>query len=159
MRLKKGDIVSRLSYDKDIAFFISDIIKIDNELIAILKGLTIRIEADAPLYDLRLLEEDRVYKLLNEFDSNLENVKKNILINKKVPNKRSRVDYGRILHLDGDKKYSEKSQRFYKNLGLDVTVKNIAESRQPQLIEYLLSKYTPDILVITRTWWYDKKRT
>ena len=102
MRLKKGDIVSRLSYDQDIAFFISDIIKIDNELIAILKGLTIRIEADAPLYDLRLLEEDRVYKLLNEFDSNLENVKKNILINKKVPNKRSRVDYGRILHLDGD---------------------------------------------------------
>ena len=62
MRLKKGDIVSRLSYDQDIAFFISDIIKIDNELIAILKGLTIRIEADAPLYDLRLLEEDRVYK-------------------------------------------------------------------------------------------------
>ena len=149
MRLKKGDIVSRLSYDQDIAFFISDIIKIDNEVIAILKGLTIRIEADAPLYDLRLLEEDRIYKLLNEFDSNLENVKKNILINKKVPNKRSRVDYGRILHLDGDKKYSEKSQRFYKNLGLDVTVKNIAESRQPQLIEYLLSKYNPDVLVIT----------
>ena len=149
MRLKKGDIVSRLSYDQDIAFFISDIIKINNESIAILKGLTIRIEADAPLYDLKLLEEDRIYKLLEEFNNNLENVKDNYLINKKIPNKRSRVEFGKILHLDGDRKYSEKSQRFYKNLGLDVTVKNIKESRQPQLIEYLLSKYNPDVLVIT----------
>ena len=149
MRLKKGDIVSRLSYDQDIAFFISDIIKINSESIAILKGLTIRIEADAPLYDLKLIEEDRIYNLLKEFNNNLENAKGNYLINKTIPNKRSKVEFGKILHLDGDRKYSEKSQRFYKNLGLDVTVKNIKESRQPQLIEYLLCKYNPDVLVIT----------
>lgn len=49
MRLKKGDIVGRLSYNKDIIFVISDIIKVNNRTYAILKGLITRIEADAPV--------------------------------------------------------------------------------------------------------------
>ena len=54
---------------------------------------------------------------------------------------------GKILHLDGDKKYSEKTARYYKKMGLNAVVKNIAESKQPQLVIPLLSKYTPDILI------------
>ena len=56
---------------------------------------------------------------------------------------------GKILHLDGDKRYSNKALRYYKKLGLDAIVKNIIESRQPQIIIPLLIKYEPDILVIT----------
>ncbi len=56
---------------------------------------------------------------------------------------------GKILHLDGDKKYSEKSYQYYKKLGLNAIVKNIPEYKQPQIVYTLLKKYEPDILVIT----------
>lgn len=56
-----------------------------------------------------------------------------------------------ILHLDGDKRYTQKSARYYKKLGLRAIVKNIPENRQPQVIGSLIIKYDPDIVVITRT--------
>lgn len=149
MKLKKGDIVGRLSYNKDIIFVISNIIKLKNQEIAILKGLITRIEADSPINDLELIDDNEVIGVLNKFEKELE-IRKNYLSNKAIQqSKRKNEYYGRILHLDGDKKYSEKSQRFYKNLGLDVVVKNIPESKQPFMISSLLSKYNPDILVVT----------
>lgn len=84
---------------------------------------------------------------------------KSILLENQAMQRKYSDRYGSILHLDGDKKYSEKSQRFYRSMGLDVVVKNIPERKQPQMIYGLLSKYNPDILVITRAWWNDKKRT
>ena len=56
---------------------------------------------------------------------------------------------GKILHIDGDKKYSEKSKLFYKKMGVDAIVRNISENRQANYVEPLLEKYKPDILVIT----------
>ncbi len=56
---------------------------------------------------------------------------------------------GKILHLDGDKKYSEKSYNYYKKVGLNAIVKNIPEYRQPRVIYHLLEVYKPDILVVT----------
>lgn len=48
MQIKKGDIVSRYSYNNDIIFFVDKIIKqYRMGKIAILKGLNLRIEADA----------------------------------------------------------------------------------------------------------------
>ncbi len=59
--------------------------------------------------------------------------------------------YGKILHLDGDKKYSDKALKYYQKMGLDAIVKNIPESRQPRVVYGLLNLYKPDILIITRT--------
>ena len=56
---------------------------------------------------------------------------------------------GKILHLDGDKRYSEKSAKYYKKMGLNAIVKNIPEYKQPRLVYNLLLYYKPDILVIT----------
>ena len=56
---------------------------------------------------------------------------------------------GKILHLDGDRKYSEKSYQYYRKLGLDAVVKNIPEYKQSKVVYELLNKYNPDILVIT----------
>ena len=56
---------------------------------------------------------------------------------------------GKILHLDGDKKYSEKAIKYYKKMGLNAVVKNISEQNQPKMIIDLLNKYNPDVLVIT----------
>lgn len=56
---------------------------------------------------------------------------------------------GKILHLDGDRYYSEKSFKYYQKMGVNAIVKNIPESRQPMMVYNLLSYYKPDILVIT----------
>ena len=56
---------------------------------------------------------------------------------------------GKILHLDGDRKYSEKSLKYYQKMGLKAIVKNIPENRQPKLVYNLLNFYKPDVLVIT----------
>ena len=56
---------------------------------------------------------------------------------------------GKILHLDGDRRYSEKTARHYRKMGLNAIVKNISESKQPQIVIPMLQKYQPDILIIT----------
>ena len=56
--IKKGDIVSRNSYNNDILFFVEKIIYTQNRSkIAILKGVTIRIEADSAIDDLKLMDK------------------------------------------------------------------------------------------------------
>ena len=62
---------------------------------------------------------------------------------------KEKIVSGKILHLDGDRKYSEKSYRYYKKVGLNAIVKNIDEYRQSQVVYRLLEYYNPDILVIT----------
>ena len=56
---------------------------------------------------------------------------------------------GKILHLDGDRRYSDKSVKYYRQLGLDAVVKNIPEYRQASVVIELLERYKPDILIIT----------
>ena len=38
---------------------------------------------------------------------------------------------------------------FYKKMGLKAFVKNVPESRQANVVEYLIKRYNPDILVVT----------
>lgn len=143
MQVKKGDIVGRYSYNNDILFFVDKIIKLNKVgEIAILKGLNIRIEADAPIEDLKKIDVKDVEKIIKGFEN------KNY---KRVTSEYDKtVEYtGRILHLDGDKRYSEKTVKYYKKMGLNAVVRNISESKQPQMVIPLLSKYNPDILIIT----------
>lgn len=150
--IKRGDIVSRNSYGNDIIFSVKRIIKLANQnQVAILKGIDVRIEADAPLEDLQIVSKEEQEKREKEFEERIINKIERERV--KRENRRKEVVYtGRILHLDGDKKYSEKSMMYYKKMGLNATVKNIPENRQPKVVYRLLQIYNPDILVITRTW-------
>lgn len=56
---------------------------------------------------------------------------------------------GKILHLEGDKRYSEKSLNYYRKMGLNAIVKNVPEYRQPRVVYNMLMTYKPDILIIT----------
>ena len=158
--LKKGDIVARISYNKDILFEITRIIRSKNgEVIYILKGITERIEADSPISDLVKIDKRyaniRVKKLENQIYSYIEKcIQKNDIeeINTSEKRKNNKIVYtGKILHLDGDKKYAEKSARYYKNFGLNAVVRNVTENRQPYVVTDLLDRYNPDIVVVTRT--------
>lgn len=144
-KIKKEDIVGRISYGKDIIFIVDKIINLNNNTqIAILKGLTLRIKADSPVADLEIIDkriaksneqslEDKLFSHLNKYTKRL----------KKSNN------FGKVLHLDGDSRYSQKSVRFYREMGINAIVKNISESRQHLLVTNLLNKYNPDVLIIT----------
>lgn len=153
-RIKKGDIVGRISYGKDILFMVERIIKMnDNQEIAILKGIIIRIKADSPVEDLEIIDKRIVESNMQNFEDRIQYFLKKCLntleYNKNEKRVRKLLYTGKILHLDGDRRYSEKSNRYYKSLGLNAIVKNIAENKQPNFIKILLEKYSPDILVIT----------
>lgn len=155
-QIKKGDIVGRISYGKDIYFKVKKIVNIDNTSIALLKGIFDRVEADSPITDLEKIEPEVMKRAFADFDHKL-----NYRLQKKQPKKKifdfsisgkrtqEKIIPGKILHLDGDKKYAEKSYYYYQKLGLNAVVKNIPEYKQPKVAYSLLKIYRPDILVIT----------
>lgn len=123
-----------------------------------LKGITERIEADSDVEDLYIMDKEKLQEELKRFDrkvdlriAKIEKKVKKLKTNYKFKNDRiySNSITGKILHLDGDKKYSEKSIRYYKKMGLNAIVKNIPEYKQPKVVYRLLEFYKPDILVIT----------
>ena len=153
--IKKGDIVSRHSYGHDIIFSVKRILKLSNKKeVAILKGIDVRVEADAPLEDLKAVSKEEQIKREKDLEERIINKIQRERVYRE--NRRKEIIYtGRILHLDGDKKYSEKSTMYYKKMGLNATVKNIPENKQPKVVYRLLQIYNPDILVITRSRWND----
>ena len=159
-QIKKGDIVARKSYEKDILFMVKNIINTPHKKIAILKGLVDRIEVDSDIEDLEIVDKQTVNRKIETFHSKMNSKitetkeKRNTdeykigILSQNSRNK-EKIITGKILHLDGDRKYSQKSYYYYKKLGLNAIVKNIPEYRQPRVIYRLLQKYNPDILVIT----------
>lgn len=156
--IRKGDVVGRSSYGNDIFFVVEKIIRTDSgQCFAILKGLTVRIVADSPVEDLNKIEKEVVENRLKSLNTKMEDRIRNsskmnkLFFSEKISGKRleEKVYSGKILHLDGDRKYSEKSIKYYKQLGLDAIVKNIPENKQAMLVRSLLERYQPDILVIT----------
>jgi len=139
-KIKKGEIVARISHGKDILFVVDRII---DESIVILKGLTLRIEADANLKDLVIVTKEEIKNQMKIIESKGKEILKKKFFNRSI------ITNGKILHLDGDKNYAVKSYNHYKEMGLNAIVKNISEREQPKYIMQLLSKYKPDIIVIT----------
>ena len=148
--IKKGDAVTRNSYGNDIIFLVKKIIKLANKKqIAILKGIDVRVEADAPIEDLKIVSKEEKIKREKELEEKILYKIQKEIVGKE--NRRKEVVYtGRILHLDGDKRYSEKSIMYYKKMGLNAIVRNIPENKQSKVVYRLLQIYNPDILVITR---------
>ncbi len=157
-KIKKGDIVVRKTYGKDILFVVKNIICTNKTKIAILQGLIERIEADSELEDLEIVDKQTINDKMKQFRQKIDS---EIILTKGEKSKykigcilsnsrnKEKIVTGKILHLDGDKKYSQKSYYYYKKLGLNAIVKNIPEYRQPKLVYRLLTIHNPDILVIT----------
>ena len=113
-KIKKGDIVSRNSYGNDIIFSVKRIIKLANKKqIAILKGIDVRVEADAPIEDLKIVDKEERKRREKELEERIIYKTKSESIYKE--NRRKEVVYtGRILHLDGDTHLS--NQKKYSNI-------------------------------------------
>lgn len=146
--IKKGTIVSRKSYKDDILFRVEDIINTIQGKYAVLKGISIRIKANAPIEDLNLVDK-KIAK--EELDKLNEKVESKIIENRTFINNYINILCGKILHLDGDRRYAEKSAKYYRKMGLNAIVKNVPENKQPMVIGNLIRRYKPDVVVITRT--------
>ncbi len=135
MKLKRGDLVTRKSYNNDTIF---KIMNIKND-IYYLKGVEIRLYADSPLEDL--------VKYLNKDTLDLTDE----IITPTLPEERNEYFYlpAKILHIDGDKEYLDKCLEFYKKKGVLAIGKKISEDHIYEAILPLLKEYKPDIVVIT----------
>lgn len=155
--MKQGDIVVRLSYGEDIRFRIETIR--GNQ--AILRGLEVRLLADAPLADLvpapqmdkegtRGLDE-----LLEEKTNELKREVERMLEQARGSSEHSRTDEdmfdlpGKILHLDGDVNYMRKCMEVYGKLKIPAVGHYFPETQMAEALQHLLPEIRPDIVVVT----------
>jgi spore coat assembly protein len=152
MDIVTGDIVLRLSHGKDIYFKVESIDK--RTQTAMLRGMDIRLFADAPLSD---LVKPGIGELANYRAKSLkmraEIVSRASSQTRFVGKEKKRPDYveipGTVLHLDGDAEYMEICRKAYNELKIVNTSLYVPEIHQPGQVETFLKKYNPDILVLT----------
>lgn len=163
-----GDIVGRISHGSDILFRITEIVLELEEEKALLRGLDVRLYADAPTHDLekKSLSEISKYRqkyikknsdcLRRIFERRLEDKTRLFLRRgedfKKVM-RGEEIDYyelpGQVLHLDGDKEYLELCKTTYAQLNIKMNGFEVSEEKQAEVVMEYLKKYTPNILVLT----------
>jgi len=164
-QFKIGDIVARKSYNYDVLFKITNIRGEMYDLI----GLTVRIIADAPVYDLRYITKEEATNMLKANEKknserlsrtynglsnrfNLRNYAGLNYMNEQIPIYSKDSIYkkpGVVLHIDGDVEYAKKCKDVYKKMGITAHVYNIPEREQPRHVYNLLTKIRPNILVLT----------
>jgi len=155
MDFKPGDIVVRISYEKDVYF---KIVSIDPRTkTARLKGLDLRLYADAPLDDLCRpgvveLANYRVksLRLRVTMVAKANRNNRSLRDSGKKKSKPSYIDLpGKVLHLDGDPEYLQTCQKAYDDLQIENNCYFVSEVEQPRRVESLLREHKPDILVLT----------
>lgn len=155
-RWRIGDMVARKSHNSDIYFKIIGFTE-DNKVL--LKGLDVRLLADAPADDLVKLSiadvqqyEERLEKENNRFMT--RTLKRQMLEKEKNGQRSLRKDSffevsGTVLHLDGDPSYLQKCLSNYERLNIAADGEYVPEQEQPARVLELLPKYRPSILVLT----------
>lgn len=158
-KIKIGDIVARISYDKDVFFKVIDVLEEKGR--AILKGINVRILADAPFNDLVKPSSAEIRDYKKNHIKKCNEYMERIFYRRELEKQRrfsrdSSYDKngffdcpGIVLHVDGDKDYLDMCITTYKQLGIDAYGVNIEEKAQPKKIKDLLIEYNPDILVVT----------
>ena len=153
--IKRGTFVYRKSQSKDVIFTVEKVINTKEKKTVLLKGVLERVLIESSIEDLVIADKKMIKEKLNYLDVRINNrIKKsyyrnyqyNLSNNNRIQEK---IITGKILHLDGDKKYSQKSYNYYKKVGLNAIIKNIPEFKQPKVVYNLLKIYKPDILIVT----------
>ena len=135
LNIEKGDYVTRNSYGNDTVFRVVNI----KDGIYYLKGVEVRLVADAEVLDLRKEEnihEDDVIDDIDLLDDNLD---------------RGEFFYlpAKALHIDSDEEYLARCLKFYKRNGIMAVGKKINEKNVYEQLPMLLKEFRPDIVVIT----------
>lgn len=135
MKIEKGVFVSRNSYNNDTIF---KVINIKNNTVY-LKGVEVRLIADANIEDLKIEENITNDDVLDEID-----IRDKLLV-------RGEYFYlpAKVLHIDADEDYLARCLKFYKRNGIMAIGKKINEKNIYEQLPLLLKEYKPDIVIIT----------
>lgn len=136
LKIEKGMYVTRKSYNNDIIFKIINI----KDGICYLKGNEVRLLADSPVDDLKILSKEKV--TLSEIEAK-----------PKEERSSEKSDFfflpAKVMHIDGDSEFLDRCLKFYKSFGILAVGKKIKEDKIYQQIGMLLREYNPDIVIIT----------
>lgn len=158
MSFGAGDIVGRQSYNLDVLFKILEVDAKKGK--ALLKGLTMRLLADAPLSDLAYPDPAQLQNYRSRSQTAQKDCVQKIFRRRALEQEQLRSKSGmspeeffeipgKILHLDGDPEYLEECLKSYHYLGLSVVGQFIPEKKQPEALLSLLHEHRPDILILT----------
>ena len=158
---RRGNIVGRISYERDILFEIMDIyFAADGRQKAVLRGLDVRLCADSPIEDLQIISplEMREYrkKFIKQNNEKLARMfERRRMFHPQLFRGESvdRSDFfevsGKVLHVDGNPDYLRLCEEIYQQLKLQVVGVHVPEKEQPDRITDLLQLNQPDVLVLT----------
>lgn len=155
-----GDLVVRRSYGGDVTFRVEGI-RHDK---AIIKGTEFRLLADSPVNDLVKVpaasmsdKTRKAYIKANQSLSHLQQDRQHqmersySILSEQSPD--SHISYfelpGKVLHLDGDANYLNKSLSLYKQLRVPAEGYHVHESAMADTLYRLLPRSRPSIVVIT----------
>ncbi|HAA37879.1 MAG TPA: sporulation peptidase YabG [Firmicutes bacterium] len=155
---KVGEIVGRKSYQMDLLFKIVEINEKEGK--AVLKGLDMRLLADASLDDLSYPEPSQLQAYRQSSAEVQKDCFRKIYRRRSMEREqlrsisgRSPEDFfslpGKVLHLDGDADYLRECLRAYKSLEIEAVGVFLPEKEQPSQVWNLLHEHRPDILVMT----------
>lgn len=158
-----GDLVVRKSYGGDLTFRVDNIVQ-DR---AIIKGTEFRLLADSPLTDLVQVPPTRVTERGQQAQIKAKESLTQLRKDRQEQSQRSGVNVlegawpqsskeaayfevpGKVLHLDGDPAYLNKSLSLYEQLRIPAEGHHIHESQMADALHRLLPRVRPDIVVIT----------
>ncbi|MCZ8517539.1 sporulation peptidase YabG [Paenibacillus filicis] len=165
--MKQGDLVTRKSYGGDIVFKIQEIRRQQ----AVLRGVELRLLADAPLPDLEFVPQLDPFQYMSPPHPWWMETMKRSLTSATVPvptgsetqppsywpgaaeSAKPRPAYfdmpGKVLHLDGDPAYLRKCMGLYGELRVPAEGYYVPEASMADALYRLLPQSQPDIVVIT----------
>jgi len=144
---KAGDLVTRASYQSDTIF---EIVSLNNQ-IAQLKGVFFRLKADAPVVDLIPACTHDLRSQRGSEDALIKDVTPPADLSG-MRHMRLESDFyisGRILHVDGDDDYLERSAKLYEQANVHATTIFVKEPLMPTRVPELVKQLRPNIVVIT----------
>ncbi|MCL6458848.1 MAG: sporulation peptidase YabG [Gorillibacterium sp.] len=154
--MRQGDLVVRHSYGGDIMF---SIYQIAGD-VARLKGVEVRLLADAPVSDLLPASQECITKNKDEDQRRVQRTLRHFERSQKI-RLASRMQTGdgadnayfelpgKVLHLDGDYNYLLKSMNLYQELRVPAVGYYVAEKEMAAALKVLLPQVMPDIVVLT----------
>lgn len=158
-----GDLVIRKSHGGDIVFKVTNIIEDDmGQFHCVLKGMHLRLVADAPLDDLERVAAEHLRNEILRTEHIHDDSLKRVMMRRSTDRQKQsmcrsdgskKFDFfelpGRVLHLDGDEEYLAMCLKTYSQMNMEAVGRCIEESKQPDHVIALVDEYRPDILVLT----------
>ena len=159
-----GDLVVRKSHGGDIVFKVTAIFRdeVSQQEHCLLKGMHMRLLADAPMDDLEKVSAEDLRNELVRMEGLYSDSLRRVMQRRSL--ERAAVELnrsehskkyhffdipGRVLHLDGDEEYLRMCLKTYAQLNIEAIGRHVEEAKQPETVVELLKEVRPDILVVT----------